>query len=240
MYHVVYTDTLPAWITENLFHYTNEQSKYSIKPEDYCTKPLFLEDKETNLSLNNFFFYMFSFVGRWQCLTRKELSVLSIEDAATLSSSGYCEIPRSLSGPALEACPVISKKTVAYFESFLGAGRTAPFSRILKDPWLDSRVEKFYASAMTRLSKVADKGFLKYIERKMAAWFWRFPPKNDPDKVEKTQEGHNGTGAVPADDCVKHDGEGEALQLSGDEASGDGRGPRAASGMWQHLLWCVH
>jgi hypothetical protein len=42
---------------------------------------------------------------------------------------------------------------------------------------------------MTRLSKVAaaDKDFLKYIKRKMVAWFRRFPPKKDPDLVEKTQ-----------------------------------------------------
>jgi hypothetical protein len=73
---------------------------------------------------------------------------------------------KSHEGPALEACTVISKKTVTYFESSLG---TAPFPRILKDPRLDARVDKFYASAMTRLSKVADKDFLKYIEHKMAA-----------------------------------------------------------------------
>ena len=68
---------------------STRQSKYSIKPADYSTKPLFLEDtdSETNNLLNKFFFYVFSFVVRWQCL--KELSVLSIEDAATLSNSGY-------------------------------------------------------------------------------------------------------------------------------------------------------
>jgi hypothetical protein len=77
---------------------------------------------------------------------------------------------------------VISKKTVAYFESFLGA---APFPRILKDPQLDTRVDMFYANAMVRLSKVSDKDFVKYIERKMVAWYWRFPFKDDPDNGEK-------------------------------------------------------
>jgi hypothetical protein len=36
------------------------------------------------------------------------------------------------------------------------------------------------------------------------------------------QEGNDGMGAVAADDGIKDDGEGEALQLSGDEASGNG------------------
>ena len=65
MYHV--------WIAENLFHYKKEQTKYSIKPEHYDKLPLFLEDKDTNSYLNEFFFFVFSKVWDWQCL--KELDV---------------------------------------------------------------------------------------------------------------------------------------------------------------------
>ena len=56
----IYTDTYHVWNAENLFHYKAEQTKYSIKPEDYGKLPLFLEDKETNNYLNEFFFYVFS------------------------------------------------------------------------------------------------------------------------------------------------------------------------------------
>ena len=77
---------------------------------------------------------------------------------------------------------MISKKTVAYFESFLGAG---PFPRIQKDPRLDTKIDKYYASAMARLAKTTDKDFNKYIERKLVAWFRRFPAKNDPDLKKK-------------------------------------------------------
>ena len=178
--HGIYIDIYPVWNTENLFHYKAEQSKYSIKPEDYGKKPLFVVDKDSNTYLNEFFFYVFSHVGRWQCL--RELSVASLDQAVSLSTAGYCELSKSPSGPGLEASPVISKKTVAYFESFLGA---APFPRILKDPRLDARVDKFYANAMIRLSKVSDKDFVRYIERKMLAWYRRFPPKDDPDNGEK-------------------------------------------------------
>ena len=88
--HGIYIDINPVWNTENLFHYKAEQSKYSIKPEDCCKKPLF------------------SHVGRWQCL--RELSVASLDQAVSLSTAGYCELRKSLSGPGLEASPVISSR----------------------------------------------------------------------------------------------------------------------------------
>jgi hypothetical protein len=106
---------------------------------------------------------------------------------------------------------VISKKTVAYFESFLGA---SPFPRILKDPRLDARVDKFYANAMIRLSKVSDKDFVRYIERKMLAWYRRFPPKDDPEK-EKTKEADASMEAGGSD--ASEDREEEALQFSANE-----------------------
>jgi len=69
-----------VWNAENLFHYKAEQTKYSIKPEDYGNGklPFFLKDKETNTYLNEFFFFVFSKVGDWQCL--KELAVGSSEE----------------------------------------------------------------------------------------------------------------------------------------------------------------
>ena len=111
---------------------------------------------------------------------------------------------------------MISKKTVAYFESFLGA---ASFPRIRKDPRLDARIDKFYQTAMVRLAKVTHKDFVKYIERKMVAWYRRFPPKNDPDNMEQNPEGDTSMErGVGGGDDTGEDGEDEALQLSGDEA----------------------
>ena len=199
-------------MAENLFHYKAEQSKYSIKPADYGKKPLFLIDKDSSTYLNEFFFYVFSRVGRWQCL--RELNVTSLDQAVSLSQAGYCELRKSRSGPPLEESPVISKKTVAYFESFLGA---APFPRIRKDARLDARIDKFYQNAMVRLAKVTHKDFVKYIERKMVAWYRRFPPKNDPDNMEQTPEGDTSMERGGGDDAGE-DGEEQALQLSGDEA----------------------
>ena len=71
---------------------------------------------------------------------------------------------------------------------------------------------------MTRLAKISGEDFVKYMKRKMVVWNRRFPPKDDPDKVEKTQEGDAGMEAGAADDSAMEDCEGAALQLSDAEA----------------------
>jgi hypothetical protein len=75
------------------------------------------------LFLNEFFFYVFCHIRRWQCLL--ELSVTSLDEAVSLSQAGYCKLPKTLSGPAFdsdnEASLVVSKKFVTYFDSLLGA-----------------------------------------------------------------------------------------------------------------------
>ncbi len=37
----------------------------------------------------------------------------------------------------------------------------------------------------------------------MVAWYWRFPPKDDPDKLEKTQEVDTSMEAGDADDSAR-------------------------------------
>jgi hypothetical protein len=182
--HGIYIDIYPVWNTEDLFHYKAEQSKYSIKPEDYGKKPLFVVDKESNTYLNEFFFYVFSHVGRWQCL--RELSVASLDQVVSLSTAGYCDLRKTPSG-------------------------------ILKDPRLDARVDKFYANAMIRLSKVSDKDFVGYIERKMLAWYRQFPPKDDPDNGEREKTKKTDASIKAGAPDASEDGEEEALQLSDDE-----------------------
>ena len=48
---------------------------------------------------------------------------------------------------------------------------------------------------------LVDKDFVKYIERKMVAWYRQFQPKNDPDNVEQTQEGDTGMDKGAGDDA---------------------------------------
>ena len=118
---------------------------------------------------------------------------------------------------------MISKKTVAYFESFLGA---APFPRIQKDPRLDTRIDKYYASAMARLAKTTDKDFNKYIARNLVAWFRRFPAKNDPDRKQKDEvDDRNGAGEA-LDDTIYDDGEDQGLDPSDEEGTESDVPPR--------------
>jgi hypothetical protein len=52
----------------NLFHFKHDQAQYSIKPENYCKKPLIFpkEDLTASCYLNGFFFYVFSKFSDWQ------------------------------------------------------------------------------------------------------------------------------------------------------------------------------
>jgi hypothetical protein len=120
---------------------------------------------------------------------------------------------------------VISKRTVAYFESFLGA---APFPRIQKDPRLDTKIDKYYASAMARLAKSTDKDFNKYIERKLVSWFRRFPAKNDPERKKKDEVDDRNGAEEDHDVTVHKDGEDQGLDMSEDDRT-DSDGGRAAS-----------
>jgi hypothetical protein len=60
-------------------------------------------------------------------------------------------------------------KNVPFALEFFVQSQSSP--RILKDPLLDARVDKFYVNAMVHLSQVSDKYFVEYIERKMLAWY---------------------------------------------------------------------
>ncbi len=44
-------------IAGGLFHFKKDHAQYSLKPEDYANKPLFLASKENRL-LNEFFLYI--------------------------------------------------------------------------------------------------------------------------------------------------------------------------------------
>jgi hypothetical protein len=81
--------------------------------------------------------------------------------------------------------PTISKKMVAYLESFLGV---APFRK----PVIDTRINKLYEAAMRRLAKVPEKEYVDYLAHKLEAWYTRFPPKavEPADKADEAAEEH--------------------------------------------------
>jgi len=170
----------------NLFHFKADQTKYSIKPEDYGKKPLFDNDELTGCCyLNDFFFYVFSKVSEWQNM--KNMEVSSEAGVVALTKNSWAAIEASGPNqwrPALPETPCVSKKMVAYFEAFLG---TSPFFKSL-DPRVVSKMDIFFLDAKAKLDEIDDKKFKKYIARKMGAWYTRFPPNRQLDRESGEDE----------------------------------------------------
>jgi hypothetical protein len=64
---------------------------------------------------------------------------------------------------------------IAYLESFLEA---LPFLQT-QDPLVDAMIVVLYRDSMEKLGEVDDEAWIKYVARKMLAWYTKFPPKND-------------------------------------------------------------
>ena len=134
------------------------------------------------------------------------LAPLDKVGAVFMARSVWSAIGVTGSGPAMPESPTISKKMVAYLESFLGV---APF----KKP-VDTRIDKLYDAAIRRLAKVPEKQYVDYLARKLEAWYKRFPPKA-VDPADKTDDavGENEAadesngGADPGEGLVLSDAE---------------------------------
>ena len=70
---------------------------------------------------------------------------------------------------------------------------------------------------MARLAKTTDKDFHKYIERKLVAWFRRFPAKNDPDRKKKDEADDRNGAEEDLDDTVYEGGEDQGLDPSDED-----------------------
>ena len=97
--------------------------------------------------------------------------------------------------------PVISKKMVAYLKSLLAV---APF-RKTTEMKIDTKIDKLYESAMRKLGTVNDANFGTYMERKLRAWYRRYPPKpagvdSADDAAESGAAAAQVEGSDPADD----------------------------------------
>ena len=69
----------------------------------------------------------------------------------------------------------MSKMLIAYLASFLGV---SPF-RDTQSPMVDARLDLLYREAMDKLDEVDDEACMKYVARKMLAWYTMYLPKND-------------------------------------------------------------
>ena len=106
--------------------------------------------------------------------------------------------------------PVISKKMVAYLESFLAV---APY-RKTTDMKIDTKIDKLYESAMKKLGAVNDANYCNYMERKLRAWYRRFPPKQVTDDAKAEMAAENAAVAEADADATTV---GDSLVMSDDE-----------------------
>jgi hypothetical protein len=69
----------------------------------------------------------------------------------------------------------VSKMLIAYLTSFLGV---SPF-RDTQSPMVDISLDLLYRETMDKLDEVDDGACMKYVARKMLAWYTKYQPKND-------------------------------------------------------------
>jgi len=131
-------------------------------------------------------------------------ALVPVDDAAAANMAKALLTPlnHTSSGPAMPEIPVISKKMVAYLESFLAV---APYRRNT-DMKIDTKIDKLYENALRRLGAVNDTNYSNYMERKLRAWYRRFPPKpatGDPtaDVAAEIAAAAEADGSAPADDA---------------------------------------
>ena len=136
------------------------------------------------------------------------------EAAANMAKTMLTPLNQTSSGPAMPEIPVISKKMVAYLESFLAV---APF-RKTTDMKIDTKIDKLYESAMKKLGAVNDANYCNYMERKLRAWYRRFPPKQVTDDDAKAEMAAENAAAAEGDAAATAaTAVGESLALSDDE-----------------------
>jgi hypothetical protein len=172
-----FNDMLPVGAA-NLFHFKHDQAQYSIKADHYGQKPLIFpkDDLTTSCYLSDFFFYVFSKFSDLQNM--KSMTVSSLDCVSALTRSTWA--PHEASGVgnwriALPEVPCVSKMLIAYLASFL---RVLPF-RDTQDPMVDTRLDLLYRETMDKLDEVDDEACMKYVARRMLAWYTKYPPKND-------------------------------------------------------------
>jgi hypothetical protein len=120
--------------------------------------------------------YKFLKFSDWQSM--KSMTVSSMECVGALTWSTWVPHDGIWTGNwliALPTDPCVSKMMIAYLASFLGV---SPFQHT-QDPMVDARLDLLYRDSMEKLDEVDDQACIKYVARKILAWYTKYPPKND-------------------------------------------------------------
>jgi hypothetical protein len=152
------------------------QLQYSIKAEDYETKPLFVASKENRL-LNEFFLYVLEDLHTTQGLGA--LQFTSADPAIVMETVKrvYPLIPATATAPETRATRAFSRQLVAYIEAFLPA---APYFKS-NDGRISTVCDDQYSSTLAMLEETADEAFKVFMTHKTQGWSrgWGCPRPSD-------------------------------------------------------------
>ena len=101
-----------------LFHFKKDHAQYSLKPDDYATKPLYVASKE-NRFLNEFFLYVLENLHTCQSLSALEFTSDDPTFVKHIVERVYPLIPATATAPEMPPTRAFSRQLVAYVACFL-------------------------------------------------------------------------------------------------------------------------
>ena len=156
-------------IAGGLFHFKKDHAQYSLKPDDYATKPLYVASKE-NRFLNEFFLYVLEDLHTCQSLGALQFTSADPTFVKHIVERFYPLIHATETAPEMPPTRAFSRQLVAYVACFL------PVATYLKAN--DSRIagvcDDQYTATLQRLEETGDDAFKNYMTRKTQGWFRRW------------------------------------------------------------------
>ena len=152
-----------------LFHFKKDHAQYSIKPEDYATKPLFVASKENRL-LNEFFLYVLEDLHTCQSLGVLQFTSDDPDFVKDMAERVYPVIPATATAQEMPETMAFSRALVAYIAAFLPI---APYFRA-NDGRISGVCDDQYTATLELLDETGDEAFKLYITRKTQGWFRRW------------------------------------------------------------------
>lgn len=161
-----------------LFHFKKDHPAYSIKAQDYATKPLFAAATDNRL-LNDFFLYVLEDFYTCQSLDRLQFTSAEPEFVQEIAERLYPAIPATATCEGIPETRAFSRQLIAYIAAQLPA---APFYRA-NDRRVTGICDDQYTSTLETLQETDDEKFKDYLTRKTQAWFRRWGRPRTSDKA---------------------------------------------------------
>ncbi len=208
-----------------LFHFKKDHAEYSLKPDDYPTKPLFVASKDNTL-LNEFFLYVLEDVHTCQSLGALQFTSDDPTFVQEKIESFYRLIPATASALEMPPTRAFSRQLIAYLAGFLPV---APYYRA-NDGRISGVCDDQYTATLERLEQTNDDDIKGYLTRKTQGWFrrWGCSPSDAASAASPTPGAAPGAApragaSTPAKDTapVPSDDEDGAVLLTPGRADSD-------------------